>query len=128
MSHFSFIFNFLLQFSLATCNTYLFTLICASFDFSGCRPECVLSSDCPTDKACVRNKCVDPCPGVCGYNAECTVVSHVPSCNCAPGFVGDPFAGCIPQPPPGKSLSLHLFLSYASLDSFIVISFALSCV
>lgn len=39
--------------------------------YEGCRPECVLSSDCPSDKACIRNKCKDPCPGVCGLNAEC---------------------------------------------------------
>lgn len=40
--------------------------------YEGCRPECVLSSDCPSDKACIRNKCKDPCPGVCGLNAECS--------------------------------------------------------
>lgn len=36
--------------------------------YVGCRPECVLSSDCPTHRACIKNKCVDPCPGVCGLN------------------------------------------------------------
>ena len=29
----------------------------------GCRPECTSNDDCPHDKACARQKCVDPCPG-----------------------------------------------------------------
>jgi hypothetical protein len=62
--------------------------------YEGCRPECVLSSDCPTDKACVRNKCKDPCPGICGTNAECSTINHVPSCNCLVGYTGDPFRSC----------------------------------
>ena len=43
---------------------------------------------------CFRNKCVDPCPGVCGYNANCRVVNHSPVCSCLPNYVGDPFVGC----------------------------------
>lgn len=70
--------------------------------YEGCRPECVLSSDCPTNKACVRNRCQDPCPGVCGQNAECSVVNHVPTCTCIRGYIGDPFAGCRPEPPPER--------------------------
>ncbi|CAH1404987.1 unnamed protein product [Nezara viridula] len=68
--------------------------------YEGCRPECVLSSDCPTDKACIRNKCQDPCPGVCGSNAQCNVVNHVPTCSCIQGYVGDPFTTCSLLPPP----------------------------
>ncbi|VEN50381.1 unnamed protein product, partial [Callosobruchus maculatus] len=68
--------------------------------YEGCRPECVLSSDCPTNKACMRNKCGDPCPGVCGKNAECAVINHVPTCTCLPGHVGDPFGRCVPALPP----------------------------
>lgn len=37
---------------------------------SGCHAECVISADCSRDKACVNNKCVDPCPGVCGQNGK----------------------------------------------------------
>lgn len=59
-----------------------------------CRPECVLNSDCPKDKACVNNKCRDPCPGVCGMNAECRVHNHAPSCACLPGYEGNPFTSC----------------------------------
>lgn len=67
--------------------------------YEGCRPECVLNSDCPTDKSCVRNKCQDPCPGVCGTNAECLVVNHIPTCNCLRGYTGDPFSNCVFVPP-----------------------------
>lgn len=62
--------------------------------YEGCRPECTLNSDCPSHRACIRNKCVDPCPGTCGQNAECQVINHLPSCNCLTGFTGDPFRYC----------------------------------
>lgn len=65
--------------------------------YEGCRPECVLSSDCSSDRACIRNKCKDPCPGVCGLNAECQTINHVPTCICANGFTGDPFQSCQPH-------------------------------
>lgn len=70
--------------------------------YEGCRPECTLSSDCPSNKACIRNKCQDPCPGTCGQNADCQVVNHLPSCTCRPGFTGDPFRYCNPIPPERK--------------------------
>ncbi|EFX65777.1 hypothetical protein DAPPUDRAFT_229540, partial [Daphnia pulex] len=63
-----------------------------------CRPECVISSDCPSKQACVNRKCVDPCPGTCGANAECRVVNHAPSCSCREGFTGNAFADCRPVP------------------------------
>lgn len=62
--------------------------------YEGCRPECVLNSDCPSDKACIRNKCQDPCPGTCGQNANCQVIKHLPSCVCYAGYIGDPFKYC----------------------------------
>lgn len=55
--------------------------------YTGCRPECVSNADCPQNKACVRNKCVDPCPGVCGNNAECHIYNHIPNCECYPGII-----------------------------------------
>jgi hypothetical protein len=67
--------------------------------YRGCRPECVLNSDCTRDKACVRNKCVDPCPGTCGQNAECAVVNHIPTCSCIQGYTGNAFLSCSPIPP-----------------------------
>lgn len=66
--------------------------------YRGCRPECVLNNDCPRDKTCSRNKCIDPCPGTCGQNAECTVINHIPSCTCIEGFVGNAFILCSPLP------------------------------
>lgn len=59
-----------------------------------CRPECVVSSECSQNKACVNQKCVDPCIGTCGLNTRCQVVNHNPICSCSPGFTGDPFASC----------------------------------
>lgn len=59
-----------------------------------CRPECVVSSECQHNLACINQKCHDPCPGTCGYNAECTVIKHNPICSCRDGYVGDPFERC----------------------------------
>ena len=59
-----------------------------------CRPECVVSSECSLNKACINEKCVDPCPGTCGQNARCNVVNHNPICSCLPGYTGDSFIGC----------------------------------
>ena len=62
--------------------------------FSGCRPECTINSECPSNKACINQLCKDPCPGTCGINAECTVSTHQPSCSCKKGFIGDPYSRC----------------------------------
>lgn len=59
-----------------------------------CRPECASNNECPSNKACISMKCKDPCPGVCGQNSECRVVSHTPMCICVAGFTGDPFTQC----------------------------------
>lgn len=67
--------------------------------YEGCRPECSLNSDCPMNKACLRNKCIDPCPGTCGQNANCQTINHVPSCSCLPNYQGNPFSICHPVQP-----------------------------
>lgn len=60
-----------------------------------CRPECVISSECAANKACVNQKCIDPCPGHCGsLNTNCRVINHSPICSCTSGFTGDPFTRC----------------------------------
>ena len=59
-----------------------------------CRPECVVNTDCPSYEACVGEKCVDPCPGSCGQNADCRVYNHNPVCTCLPGFRGDAYSLC----------------------------------
>lgn len=63
--------------------------------YVGCRPECVLNSDCARNLACMNTKCRDPCPGVCGQAAVCTVTNHIPICTCPPGLSGDPFRACV---------------------------------
>lgn len=62
----------------------------------GCRPECVYNSDCPSDKGCQRNKCVNPCVGTCGLNADCVVINHIPMCTCLKGMSGNAFVECRP--------------------------------
>lgn len=68
-----------------------------------CRPECVVSSECSSDKACINQKCRDPCPNTCGLGAQCSTRNHSPICACPPGFTGDPFTKCSPQ---GKLIDL----------------------
>lgn len=81
-----------------------------------CRPECNNDSECPNHLACKNEKCKDPCPGVCGLNAQCTVVNHRAICSCFPGYTGDPSTSCsLPPPPPCK----HLFLFLSFVFSFL---------
>lgn len=79
-----------------------------------CRPECSINSECPTDKACINHKCVDPCPGSCGALAICSIVNHVPVCACSQGYTGDPFTQCNLQPPISKPYSFFcsIFFSF----------------
>ena len=62
-----------------------------------CRPECVISTECPQDKSCINQRCTDPCPGTCGHLARCRTVNHNPICSCPPGHVGDPFVRCVKE-------------------------------
>lgn len=63
-----------------------------------CRPECLVSSECPPTRACVNKKCTDPCLGSCGLNARCEVINHSPICSCLPTQTGDPFKSCYDIP------------------------------
>lgn len=74
-----------------------------------CRPECSISEECPSNLACQSEKCVDPCPGSCGANAECTVIKHKSVCSCAVEFTGDPFSGCSPIPSKAMMSITNLF-------------------
>lgn len=60
----------------------------------GCKPECTISTECATNRACENNKCIDPCPNSCGQGTTCRVVNHSPICMCKSGFSGDPFTRC----------------------------------
>lgn len=86
----------------------------------GCRPECLSNSECPAGLSCVNRRCRDPCPGLCGNRAECSVASHIPFCNCPPGFTGDPYSsrGCliIPCKKPTTNLAL---VEYQAINSII---------
>lgn len=58
----------------------------------------MISSDCPGDKACIGNKCVNPCTqNVCGIKATCKAINHSPLCSCPPPLIGNPFDECIIQ-------------------------------
>lgn len=57
--------------------------------YLSCRPECIQNSDCDRSRACENTKCVDPCIGSCGLNAECKVRFHTPQCHCINGYTGD---------------------------------------
>lgn len=62
-----------------------------------CRPECITSSECPLNEACLNQKCVKPCLGSCGVAAICQVVNHNPICSCPNRYSGDPFVRCSPM-------------------------------
>ncbi|XP_038215243.1 fibrillin-1-like [Zerene cesonia] len=67
--------------------------------YKGCvKFECIKDSDCPSDEACVNNKCRNSCniPRACGRNANCVSRDHIGHCYCASGFTGDPVLGCVP--------------------------------
>lgn len=68
----------------------------------GCRPECTVSIECPQDKACINQKCIDPCPGTCGLKSKCQVLNHSPICSCQSGYTGDPFTRCYQIPSPAE--------------------------
>lgn len=63
-----------------------------------CRPECIMNSECPSNEACIREKCQDPCPGSCGWGAQCNVINHTPICSCPDGYEGNPFTKCDIKP------------------------------
>lgn len=50
--------------------------------YKGCRPECMSNIECPRNKACMRNRCINPCVNICGENALCEVVNHLGVCSC----------------------------------------------
>lgn len=88
--------------------------------YEGCRPECVVSSDCAMSRACIRNKCRDPCPGTCGLSAICTVSNHIPICTCPEGYEGNAFTICTPVTKPPRKYSVFIFTvnyNYSSLQS-----------
>ena len=72
--------------------------------YLACTRECNVHSDCSINKACKDYHCIDPCPGLCGVNAQCRVINHIPTCTCEEGYVGDPFSSCRLRPISKKCL------------------------
>ena len=60
------------------------------------RGECQHDTECPDNKACINNQCLDPCTlhDPCGKNAECETRGHRPVCRCPSGWAGDPHTEC----------------------------------
>uniref|UniRef100_A0A0K8UI27 Stabilin-2 n=1 Tax=Bactrocera latifrons TaxID=174628 RepID=A0A0K8UI27_BACLA len=58
------------------------------------RGECLDNIDCRGDLQCKDNRCVNPCVGACGLNANCEPKNHVAVCSCPTGYRGDPFTSC----------------------------------
>lgn len=85
--------------------------------YTGCKPECLMNSDCIGHLACVNQHCRDPCPGVCAINAICEVFNHIPVCSCQTGYTGDPFQSCV-QDRPGLFIILNL-LNYYKFTYYI---------
>lgn len=87
--------------------------------YTGCRPECVLNSDCTRSKACIGNKCRDPCiQAACGNYTECRVTNHSPACNCLAGYTGDPLVSCTLIPlttSTSKHVNVNFFLPIFSV-------------
>lgn len=79
-----------------------------------CRPECTINSDCPSNQACIREKCISPCPGLCGISAQCSVINHTPICTCLDGYEGDAFTSCHPIP---RKCIFYRVASYLNLTS-----------
>lgn len=62
-----------------------------------CKPQCTMNSDCPSNEACINQKCIDPCSfnNVCGIHAVCLCSEHTVSCLCPDGYIGDPLTQCL---------------------------------
>lgn len=89
--------------------------------YEGCRPECIVNSDCAPSMACTRSKCVDSCPGACGQNSMCQVINHSPTCTCLSGFTGDPSRYCSPVPLISKQSTTQSPLFFISYSEFKLI-------
>lgn len=90
-----------------------------------CRPECVISTECSSRLACIKQKCLDPCTGSCGVNTECRVHNHIPICTCMEDHTGDPFILCSPTPKsmffsPNVDHLSQIILMMVKVDSIVV--------
>lgn len=63
---------------------------------------CLTNNDCPSDKMCQNEQCVNPCiyHNTCSPRAECRAQNHLAVCRCPAGFLGNPYVDCRPEPQP----------------------------
>ena len=85
--------------------------------YQGCRPECIINSECSQNLACIQNKCKDPCVGTCGSGADCNVYNHIPICSCPSDWTGNPFIQC--QLAPSK----YSYYSAEKKNTYLLIFF-----
>lgn len=83
-----------------------------------CRPECIISAECPANLACINEKCSDPCVGACGIHTKCTVINHNSICQCEQGYTGDPFSSC--SETPKRKAFFHICIYYSSASIIFV--------
>lgn len=50
------------------------------------RSECLDHIECAGHLSCRNGNCENPCIGLCGINADCTVRNHIPVCSCPRGY------------------------------------------
>lgn len=84
---------------------------------AGCRAD----TDCPSNKACINMKCIDPCTrnNPCIKPSECTVYNHRTDCACPPGYIGNIGTSC------KKSKTYFLSTLYLVIKSIIKCSFTI---
>lgn len=58
--------------------------------------ECKENGDCGAERACIGQRCQDPCSKkVCAESAQCKVIAHHPVCACQEGLSGNPRDECV---------------------------------
>ncbi len=72
-------------------------LILCQFSSIVKKGECQYDINCPDNRACIENRCLDPCHTVnrpCAPNAECNALLHRPICRCPIGWAGNAHQEC----------------------------------
>jgi hypothetical protein len=64
--------------------------------------ECIQSEDCPDDRVCSDNRCINTCAdrNACGRGAICHIERHQVICRCPQNYNGDPNILCSPLDSP----------------------------